>query len=58
MRAARNEGDIRAGLCQRSAKSASDAAGADHRNPHQLLLMMVIPRARHRPSAVDVAGSM
>src|SRR5262249_305095 len=43
MRAARDEGDIRAGLRQCCSKTAPDAAGADHCNPHQLLLMTLIP---------------
>ena len=38
MRTARDEGDIRPGFRQRRAKSASDAAGADHSNPHSILL--------------------
>jgi hypothetical protein len=38
MRAARKEGDISAGLRQRRAKPASDAAGADNRNTHDVFL--------------------
>jgi hypothetical protein len=34
MRAARDEGHVRAGLGQRRTKPASDTAGADNRNPH------------------------
>ena len=34
VRAARDEGDVGAGFCQRHAKSASDSAGADNCNTH------------------------
>src|SRR6185437_5231458 len=43
---------IRAGLRQRRAKSASDAAGADYCNPHPILLVNLFPRVevrRHLP---------
>ena len=56
MRAARDEGDVGACLRQCRAKSASDAAGADHRNPHQFLpatFASAPPFGR-----VHVAGSM
>jgi hypothetical protein len=38
LRAARNEGDIRARPGQRRAKPTSDAAGADNRNTHGVFL--------------------
>jgi hypothetical protein len=53
MRAARNEGDVGACLRQGRAEPASDAARADHRNPHQFLPDHVRPS-----SALDVSGSM
>jgi hypothetical protein len=44
MRAAREEGDVGAGLRQRCTKSAADSAGADNRDPHQILsLKLVMP---------------
>ena len=39
MRAARDEGDIGAGLRQRRTKAPSDPAGADNRNPHEVFLI-------------------
>jgi hypothetical protein len=40
MRAARDEGDVGACFRQRRTKSASDAAGADNRNPHGFSLLL------------------
>ena len=54
MGAARDKGDIRAGLGQCRAKTPSDAAGADNRNTHSVSPCSINPgtaRPVHRRSA-------
>ena len=51
MRAARDEGDVRAGPGQRRSESASDAPGADNRYTH-----MTLPSKSTPPIPLMIVG--
>src|SRR5512138_2197360 len=57
MLAARDKGHVRAGLGQRRPKPASDAARADHRDPHNHPLTSLFSRNLTRATAFELACS-